>query len=130
MIYIIDTHALVWFLAGDAKLSSKAQQILGDPGQGNRLAVPTIVLAEAWDLARKKKVSVPFTDVLRAVRASRALLLPLELNIINLFPGLLPDIHDEIIIATALDLQLNYDNVSIVTKDQKIQNSNVVTCIW
>jgi PIN domain nuclease of toxin-antitoxin system len=130
VLYIVDTHALVWFVAADARLSPSARTVLTDPGAGNRLAVPTIVLAEAWDLARKKRVSVPYVQVLRAVRASRALVWPLEDTIISRFPGQLTDIHDEIIVATALELQISYSYVSIITRDQQIAGLGVVPCIW
>lgn len=130
MLYVVDTHTLVWFIAGDSRLSPTAQAILADPGPDNRLAIPTIVLAEAWDLARKKRVTVSFSDVIRRVRASRALVWPLEITTINRFLGQLPDIHDEIIIATALELQIGYSPVSIITKDNRIRALGIVPCIW
>ncbi len=130
MLCVVDTHSLVWFLAGDSRLSPTAQAILANPGPGNRLAVPTIVLAEAWDLARKKRVTVSFNDVIRGVRASKALVWPLEVTTINLFPGQLPDIHDEAIIATALELQVGYSTVSIITKDNHIRALGIVPCVW
>lgn len=130
MLYVVDTHALVWFAAGDARLSASARGVLSNPGQGNRLAIPTIVLAEAWDLSRKKRVAVPFANVLRVVRASRALVWPLEDTTIARFPGQLPDIHDEIIVATALELEGAYSSVTIITRDGPISGLGLVPCIW
>lgn len=130
MLYVVDTHALVWFATADTRLSRTARDILLDPGEGNRLAVPTIVLAEAWDLARKKRVAIPYNQILRTVRASRALIWPLEDTTINRFPARMPDIHDEIIVATALELQISYSQVAIVTRDSSITGLGVVPCIW
>lgn len=127
---MVDTHALVWFIAGDHKLSQTAKEIMADPGPGNRLAIPAIVLAETWDLARKKRVAVSFTDVVRAIRASKALLWPLELSTILQFPGRLVDIHDEIVVATALELQVSYSSVCIVTRDALIKGLGIVDCVW
>lgn len=127
---MVDTHSLVWFIAGDSRLSSTARSILANPGEGNRLAVPTIVLAEAWDLSRKKRVAVPYSQILRTVRASRSLIWPLEVTTINRFPAQMPDFHDEIIVATALELQVSYSPVSIITKDPRIRALGIVPCIW
>ena len=32
MKYLLDTHTLLWFLAGDETLSRKARQLIDDPG--------------------------------------------------------------------------------------------------
>ncbi len=41
--YIVDTHALVWYLVDDPCLGEKAREIL--QSSDNRLIVPAIVLA-------------------------------------------------------------------------------------
>jgi PIN domain nuclease of toxin-antitoxin system len=43
--YIVDTHALIWYLEGNLKLGPEARLILDDPESD--LTVPLIVLAEA-----------------------------------------------------------------------------------
>ena len=83
MLYVVDTHSLVWFLAGNSGLSLKARTILNDPGEGNRLAVPTILLAESWELARKNRIPISFNPVVQGVRASGALVCPLNLETVN-----------------------------------------------
>jgi len=47
--YIVDTHALIWYLVDDPRLGEKAREIL--QSSGNRLIVPAIVLAEARHIA-------------------------------------------------------------------------------
>jgi len=42
-IFVVDTHALVWFLSNDKRLSSKVGEILESPAVF--LLIPTIVLA-------------------------------------------------------------------------------------
>ena len=68
MRYVLDTHALVWFLAKDKRLSKRARDVIQDP-QAN-LIVPTIVLAEVKHIADRKRVPVSFAEVLSAVTAS------------------------------------------------------------
>ena len=45
MRYVVDTHALVWHLTGDARLGETARRVLED--ENSLLVVPVIVLAEA-----------------------------------------------------------------------------------
>jgi PIN domain nuclease of toxin-antitoxin system len=52
-LYVLDTHTLLWFLDGDARLGHRVSQILGDPNA--RFLLPAIALAEAlfiWNFVR------------------------------------------------------------------------------
>lgn len=56
-VYVCDTHALVWFLTRDSKLSEPAKTILRQAQLGDALVhIPTIVLSEFLALAVKGKV--------------------------------------------------------------------------
>jgi PIN domain nuclease of toxin-antitoxin system len=47
MLYVVDTHALIWFFEDNPKLGAQAKNILSDPD--SQLILPTIALAEtAW----------------------------------------------------------------------------------
>ena len=43
--YIIDTHALIWFVEGNKRLSRSAREILAAPN--GQMVLPLIALAEA-----------------------------------------------------------------------------------
>jgi PIN domain nuclease of toxin-antitoxin system len=59
MKYILDTHALIWFLEGNSRLSVRVQTILSDPS--SELVLPAIALAEAvWIVSRGKTDSEGF----------------------------------------------------------------------
>ena len=45
MIYIVDTHALIWYLEGNPRLGSKAKSIMEDDTK--EFVLPIIALAEA-----------------------------------------------------------------------------------
>ncbi len=60
--FVVDTHALVWFLAHDSRLSEKARTVLQDPTV--RLIIPAIVLAEIKYLSSKGR----FAQTLDMVR--------------------------------------------------------------
>ena len=132
MIYLVDTNALVWYLSGSSKLSQIAKSVLDSPGTGNQLAVPTIVLVEAWDLARKRRREyVPLRQILRLIRSRTILLQGLTLSVVNLLPDLWQDSRDLIILATALDLKAQYGAVAIISRDRKFRFcQSLVPCIW
>ncbi|HHT9125323.1 MAG TPA: hypothetical protein ACFYD6_05825 [Candidatus Brocadiia bacterium] len=53
MVYILDTHTLVWFFEGSIKLGHHAVNILRDNTQ--RLIIPSIALTEIKYLSSKKE---------------------------------------------------------------------------
>ena len=48
MNYLLDTHTLLWFLAGDETLSRKARQLIDDPGNEKFLSIVSL-----WEIAIK-----------------------------------------------------------------------------
>ncbi|MTJ10622.1 BrnT family toxin [Anabaena sp. UHCC 0204] len=51
MKYVLDTHALIWFLEGNLKLGANAKTILSD--SDSELVIPATTLAEAvWIVER------------------------------------------------------------------------------
>jgi PIN domain nuclease of toxin-antitoxin system len=45
MKYVIDTHALIWFLEGNSRLGANAKAIISNPD--SLLIIPATTLAEA-----------------------------------------------------------------------------------
>ena len=132
MIYVVDTNALVWYLSQSPRLSVDAKMVLDNPGAGNQLAVPTIVLVEAWDLARKQRREyVSLRQILRVIKSRNILLQELSLDVVNALPDLWDDSRDLIILATALDLQARYGAATIISSDRKIRSDqSLISCIW
>ena len=57
--YVVDTHALAWFVSEDKRLSPRATQILSQAEAGEvQVLIPTLVLAELTHIAQKKRVTV------------------------------------------------------------------------
>lgn len=62
MIYVLDTHILIWYFIGSARLhKSFKEKIDGVRNQEGKLLIPTIVLAEALNIAEKGKVKFNFS---------------------------------------------------------------------
>jgi PIN domain nuclease of toxin-antitoxin system len=58
LIYLLDTHVLLWWLADDATLSERARRIIAEPGH-----VILASAASAWEIAIKQSL-----DKLKAPR--------------------------------------------------------------
>ena len=129
MIYVPDTHALVWFLEGSDRLGKAARAALASPDSA--FLVPTIVLAEIRYLAASRRISPDFETVLQAIRSdARFALIELDLTIVQLMPLEL-DIHDAIVVATALDrIEILLEECAVITKDREIIASGLVPTVW
>lgn len=129
MTYVVDTHALIWFLERNRRLSRAARAALSD----NRaeVVVPTIVLAEIAWLHPRRSVPVDPMEALGYVTdAPNSYLYPLDEGIVSRLPATL-DIHDAIITATALVFRdVLGKRTAVVSRDAEIQSSGLVEVVW
>ena len=124
--FIVDTHALAWFVSRDLRLSAKARTVLRDPNV--RLIIPAIVLAEIKHLAHKGRLTQSLDEVLRVINSDpRCTIYPVDLSVIIKAPlGL--DIHDSLIVGTAL---VQREAITgILTRDEAITSSGLVPTLW
>lgn len=131
-IYVVDTHALIWHLQGDAKLGATAKAILDDPA--SVLVLPMIALAEACWIVEAGRTAIPsVNELLAAVDAdSRVSVVPLDRAVLDetLPLSVITEMHDRQIVATVLLLQLRGATVALLTKDGNIKSSNLVPVVW
>ena len=82
MKYVIDTHALVWFLEGNPRLGTNAKAILSNPD--SQLVIPATTLAEAVWIVERGRTSIPHPqDVISVVEADpRVVIYPLDKDVI------------------------------------------------
>ena len=128
--YIIDTHALVWFLEQSPKLGKNAKSVFFD--DDSTLIIPTIVLAEIKFLFGKKRFSTSLEEVFTVIENDpRCIVQPMDIDVVSMLPIKL-EIHDAIITATALLFKGNpyFEDVEIITKDEEILKSKLVKTIW
>lgn len=125
-VYVLDTHALVWYLTNDRRLGLQTEVVLNDPGV--TLIIPAIVLAEIKDLARKGRFAQKLEDVLAVIESDpRCLVHPIDLEVVRAAPMQL-DIHDSLIVGVALVQASAVDGV--LTCDQAITSSGLVPVVW
>lgn len=114
---LLDTHAYLWFLAGDERLSLRGRQLIGDPEAGLLFS-----WASLWEIAIKHSLgklplSRPFADLFPAqLDTDGVRLLPLETahlaRLIDL-PLHHRDPFDRLIIAQAM-----VEGVPVLTRDR------------
>lgn len=129
MVYIVDTHTLVWYLTGSKQLSKKAERILKKSKV--RIIIPTIVLAELKYLHHRQKIPLSLEKIRLAINEDeRCIVFPLNEDVVDLLPTEL-DIHDGIICATAMILQKTFKKtIVVITKDKEIKGSKLVRTLW
>ncbi|MEG3923029.1 PIN domain-containing protein [Microcoleus sp. POL10_C6] len=132
MKYVIDTHALIWFLEGNQRFGTQVQAILSN--LDSQLVLPAIPLAEAAWIVERGKTSIPSVNALfNAINSdSRIAVYPLDRTIINQTLSLLSihEMHDRQIVATAMILQNQGETVALLTCDGNITASGVISVIW
>jgi PIN domain nuclease of toxin-antitoxin system len=128
MLYVIDTHILIWYFTGNKRLSEKLKNTIDQVRQhGGRLLVPTIVLAEALNVAAKGRVEFDFNHLYQLVRAEPEFeVVEFGLDIFDEAMRIkgIPEIHDRIIAATA-----KFYGANLLTKDGVIRLSNEVDVV-
>ncbi|BAC89712.1 type II toxin-antitoxin system VapC family toxin [Gloeobacter violaceus] len=128
MSYLLDTHAFLWFISGDIRLSTNARAIIENESNETYLSVASI-----WEISIKARLSrleligSPEKVIQDNMYSNGFICLPIEkthaLQIYNL-----PDYHrdpfDRILIA-----QSQVENLILLTTDSQIKQYNVAT-IW
>ncbi len=130
MIYVADTHGLLWFLTEDPKLPEKARKVFEEVERGNgTVVIPSIVLAELLHICDgNDKLKDLFLEIIKKITLStNYTIYDLNLNVILECRNLInvSEMHDKIIVATARIL-----NSIVITKDKNIIDSKYVETIW
>lgn len=126
--YLLDTHAFLWFLSGDARMSSISRGIISDPK--NRCFIS---IASIWEMAIKIKIgkldlSFDLSEVVTHLSRNSIEVLPITFEHI-LETMKLDDHHrdpfDRLIIA-----QARCESITIITKDENFSRYASLKLIW
>ncbi|MDR9849529.1 type II toxin-antitoxin system VapC family toxin [Herbaspirillum huttiense F1] len=129
---VLDTHALVWWVSGDATLSRKARKTIEKEMEDGEILISAI---SAWEIAmlveREKLVlSMEVERWMNTVSEIDAVrIVPMDVEILVKSVNLPGEFHkdpaDRMIVATARKF-----SVPLVTKDDKIRAYPHVKTIW
>jgi PIN domain nuclease of toxin-antitoxin system len=132
--YILDTHALVWFLEGNKRLSQSAKAVMEHID--SEMVLPLIALAEATIIIERGRTTIPDVQpFLHAVYEDpRIEIYPLTLEVFDRSQtpeGLkIPELHDRFIVSTGLHLRDLGHVVKMLTKDEAITDAGVLDVLW
>ncbi len=127
MNYLLDVHALIWFLNGDDNFSKKSKELIE-----NQKNLKLISIATIWEIAikislGKFKFELGFKNFVDLINENGFEIIPISIQH-TLKVSTLEFIHrdpfDRLIIAQAIT-----DNLTIMTKDEYIEKYDVKT-IW
>lgn len=129
---VADTHALIWYLYDDKRLSAKARRFFDEIAErGEQIGFSAISLIEIVYLIERERINSETLDrLIKATESDESVLveLPVDHNVANALKDVLresvPDMPDRIIAATALGY-----GVPVISRDRKIQLSKLKT-IW
>ena len=125
---LLDTHALLWWLAGDEALSNTARRAIGDPD--NEIFVSA---AAAWEIATKYRLgrlpgaAIVAADIASAVASQGFVELPINIRDGQTAGGL-PAIHkdpfDRMLIAQAIAADM------VIVSNEDLFNAYGVPRLW
>ena len=128
MSLLLDTHAALWLVQGDARLGDGARRRI-EAARSSDLAISDLVLLELAMLIQKKRVVVKADPTIFLDRlAHRFVVVPVngtiavEAMALELEQG---DPFDRVFVATARHL-----HAELVTRDAAIHNSGLVAVVW
>jgi PIN domain nuclease of toxin-antitoxin system len=127
---VADTHAALWYLFGDARLSDSAKSAFDvAANSGHKIVLSVISLVEVVYLVEKNRLPASaYADLQRALRDPDHVLqeAPLTAEIIDAMRQVpraeIPEMPDRIVAATAV-----YFGVPAISRDGRIRGSSVQT---
>jgi len=129
---VADTHALIWYLFEDKRLSPLAKRFMDNAAKnGEQIGFSAITTVEIVYLIEKERINPEtLTRLLEATAMEDAALVEIPVTgeiankMLTISRESIPDMPDRIIAATALHL-----NVDLISRDGKIKMSKIKT-IW
>src|SRR5437879_5246021 len=129
---VADTHAALWLLFGDPRLSAVAKEFFDQTAAAQgKIALSPISLAEVVYLSEKNRLPASALDDLRKALANPNHVLkeaPFTGDVVATMSQVsrtdIPDMPDRIVAATGL-----YFGVPVISRDGRIRASNIQT-VW
>ena len=132
--FVADTHALIWNLSEDPRLSKEARRRFLQAEEGESIIYfATISIIEVLYLLEKGKIPTTVWELLRLTLKTHPhgsyqvvdLTADLSFLLAKVPRESVPELPDRIIAATALSMQL-----PLITKDERLQQWEGIQTIW
>jgi PIN domain nuclease of toxin-antitoxin system len=129
--YVLDAHALIWYLEGNPRLGTSAKTILDD--HASEMVVPIIALCECVHVIGKGRTKIKTADEFleKIEQDPRFEIAPLTTEILRTsLPLQVGEMHDRLIVATALVEKSLGRQIWLLTCDADITGSGLVPIVW
>ncbi len=130
--YVTDTHALIWSLFAEGRLSGHVRNLFQQTNEGEHaIFIPTVVVAEAIMVVEKGRVEGTVRELLQGLALMRGTgnyqFLPLlpETVLASHINTAIPDIFDRLIVTETQGLA-----IPLISRDGTIKQSGLVDVIW
>ena len=124
-----DTHALIWYLTADKKLSKKAKIVFDEIIKNRkRLIISIIVLMEVLSLIEKKRLKFTWEEFNQKISEFPNLIIyPAGMDVLEVMKnvGETLELHDRILVATAI-----IHKAVIISKDPEISSLKEIESVW
>jgi PIN domain nuclease of toxin-antitoxin system len=128
-VYVVDTHALIWYLLNDRKLSQRAKTIFQAAEQNQTILIlSAMVLAELYYANVKNRWFPDFAKLYEDITSKPYIqFMPVDHTHIPDFmqDAAVPEMHDRIIAGVARRL-----GAPLISSDPLITAAGIVTIIW
>lgn len=134
MRYVVDAHAIIWFLAGSPNLGPNAKFVLNH--NLSDIVFPATALAEVYWIIEHKPARVGglTADLVKKAidKDPRITIYPLDRTVIERSISLtkINEMHDRLITATAAVIIDSGDDASLITFDNNITAADYVPIVW
>jgi PIN domain nuclease of toxin-antitoxin system len=129
VIYVPDTHALVWYLTADRRLGNGARSAFVSVDNGpDHAIVPVMVLAEMMYLEEKGRIRIDLAKLITDLQGKEnysIASLTLEMVLAAKRLPEVPELFDRMIAATAL-----VNDAILVTRDPVFDDLKAVKTVW
>lgn len=123
MAYLLDTHAFLWFLAGDSQLPLSLKKELSDINQPCFISI-----ASLWEITIKKQIGklelkVDFNELFRFAERNQIEVISINETHLTTLLGLSfinSDPFDRIIVSQAIA-----EDLILISRDKKLKNYNI-----
>lgn len=127
--FVVDTHALWWYLRSPERLTPAAAAVFRLAETGNAtIVVPAIAVAELYYLSVKLGQAISPAELLNALAGVGGIELSdlgrSQLEWLDRFPEI-PEMHDRLIAAEGAAI-----NAPVVTRDGTLVDSHQVETVW
>lgn len=126
---VLDTHAWIWWVSEPARLGRSARR---EVDRATRIGIPAICCLEVATLAARSRIRLDrppaqwMHDALALPRVDLLAITPAVAVKAAELPAMFPaDPADRLIAAAAI-----LESALLVTKDEQIQESNIVRTVW